>query len=135
MVKQVVSGLPVHFQVNYKENIGDDKIALCSSEIFYVPLRLMEDFVDLVDLVKDTDLHQMAAVPMFFMAMDLVSNFDSETLSSILYKKDLPANESCSNFYSSKMAAVYPCHVSNEVDFMKVIKLMASGDPLLTELV
>ncbi|CAA6668962.1 unnamed protein product [Spirodela intermedia] len=129
MVKKIVGTLPVHFQVNYKESISDDKMALCSSEIFYVPRRLVEDFVDLVGLTKDVDLHQMAAVPMFFMAMEPPSSFDSEALSSIVYNKNLPSNASCSSIYSTKAPAVYPCNVRSEVDFIKLIRLMAPGDP------
>ncbi|XP_078435727.1 putative glycosyltransferase STELLO1 [Wolffia australiana] len=138
LVKQAVNTLPVHFSVNYKEAVGegeDGDVVLCGSEIFYVPSRLAGDFVDLVDLVKDVDLHQMAAVPMFFMAMDKIADFDSGVLSGVVYDKGLRSNSTCADLYSAKVPGVYPCHIGGEVDFVRLIRLMANGDPLLMELV
>uniref|UniRef100_A0A1D1YBU5 tRNA (Guanine-N(7)-)-methyltransferase subunit trm82 n=1 Tax=Anthurium amnicola TaxID=1678845 RepID=A0A1D1YBU5_9ARAE len=135
MVKKIVNTLPVHFQVSYKESISEEKLALCSGEIFYVPRRFVGDFVDLVGLVGDLEVHHKIAVPLFFMAMDSPRNFDSDAFSSIIYKKDLPSNVSCSSFYSAQVPAVYPCYVRSEADFIKLIRVMASGDPLLMELV
>ncbi|MQM19220.1 hypothetical protein Taro_052220 [Colocasia esculenta] len=134
-VKKLVGTLPVHFQVSYKESISEDKFAICSGEVFYVPRRFVADFVDLVGLVGDLKLHHKVAVPLFFMAMDSPHNFDSEAFGMVVYKKQLPSNATCSSFYSAQVSAVYPCYVRNEVDFIKLIRAMSSGDPLLMELV
>ncbi|KAJ4978894.1 hypothetical protein NE237_009674 [Protea cynaroides] len=134
MVKKVVSMMPVHFQVSYKESSkGKHSLILCSSEVFYVPRRFVGDFVDLVGLVGDIEIHHKVAVPMFFMAMDSLRNFDS-VLSLMIYKTEPQSNNS-SSFYSTEVPAVHPWSVSNEPDFIKLIRIMATGDPLLMELV
>jgi hypothetical protein len=135
MVKQVVGSSPVHFQTNYKESMSEDKIAFCGSELFYVPRRFVEDFGDLVGLVGDLDLHHKIAVPMFFLAMDLPQNFDSDALAGTVFKSNLAANETFSSIYTTQAPAVFPVKVMNEIDFIKVIRLMSIGDPLLMELV
>lgn len=135
MVKQVIGSSPVHFQTNYKESMGEDKIILCGSELFYVPRRFVEDFGDLVGLVGDLDLHHKIAVPMFFLAMDSTQNFDSDALAGTVFKPQLPANATFSSIYTAQAPAVFPVKVMNEIDFIKVIRLMSIGDPLLMELV
>ncbi|KAK8336773.1 hypothetical protein V6Z12_A09G142400 [Gossypium hirsutum] len=51
LVRKVVSTMPVHFQVNYREVVrSDQSLTICSSEIFYIPRRFVADFVDLVNL-------------------------------------------------------------------------------------
>ncbi|CAN4110328.1 unnamed protein product [Withania somnifera] len=134
LVKKVVSTMPVHLQVNYKESgPTDQSIALCGSEVFYVPRRFVQDFVDLVDLVGDLDIHQKIAVPMFFMAMDLPQNFDT-LLNKMVYKTVASSTNSL-KLYSAQVPAVHPLIVSTESEFIKLIRLMAAGDPLLMELV
>ncbi|XP_009758553.1 probable glycosyltransferase STELLO1 [Nicotiana sylvestris] len=134
MVKKVVSTMPVHLQVNYKENgPTDQSIALCGSEVFYVPQRFIQDFIDLVDLVGDLDIHHKIAVPMFFMSMDLPQNFDT-LLNKMVYKTGEPSTNLL-KLYSAQVPAVHPLVVSSESDFIKLIRLMAAGDPLLMELV
>ncbi|XP_042491733.1 probable glycosyltransferase STELLO2 [Macadamia integrifolia] len=134
MVKKVVSMMPAHFQVSYKESsMAKHSLILCSSEVFYVPRRFVGDFVELVGLVGNLEIHHNVAVPMFFMAMDSLHNFDS-VLSTMIYKTDKPSNNS-SSFYSVQVPAVHPWNVSNEPDFIKLIRIMATGDPLLMELV
>lgn len=134
LVKKVVSTMPVHLQVNYKESgPTDQSIALCGSEVFYVPRRFVQDFVDLVDLVGDLDIHQKIAVPMFFMAMDLPQNFDT-LLNKMVYKTGASSTNSL-KLYSAQVPAVHPLAVSTESEFIKLIRLMAAGDPLLMELV
>ena len=135
LVKQVIGNSPVHFQTNYKENMGEEKIAFCGSELFYIPRRFVEDFGDLVGLVGDLDLHHKIAVPMFFMAMDSPQNFDSEALSGTVFKTQLPANATFKTIYTAQAPAVFPVKVMSEIDFIKVIRLMSIGDPLLMELV
>ncbi|KAJ0976102.1 hypothetical protein J5N97_018067 [Dioscorea zingiberensis] len=135
LVKKLVSGLPVNFQVSYKESASEGKLTICGSEIFYIPRRLVGDFIDLVGLVGDLEIHQKVAVPLFFMAMDSPQNFDSDALASSIYKKDLSANDSSLSYYNAQAPAVYPLNVKNEIDFIKLIRVMASGDPLLMELV
>ncbi|PHT60525.1 hypothetical protein CQW23_02888 [Capsicum baccatum] len=134
LVKKVVSTMPVHLQVNYKESgPTDQSIALCGSEVFYVPRRFVQDFVDLVDLVGDLDIHQKIAVPMFFMAMDLPQNFDT-LLNKMVYKTGA-SSTNLLKLYSAQVPAVHPLVVSTESEFIKLIRLMAAGDPLLMELV
>ncbi|XP_019150993.1 PREDICTED: probable glycosyltransferase STELLO1 [Ipomoea nil] len=133
LVKKVVSTMPVHLQVNYKESgPSGQNIALCGSEVFYVPRRFTQDFIDLVDLVGDLQIHHKIAVPMFFMAMDVPRNFDP-LLNRMIYKTGMPSTNSL-NMYSAQAPAVNPWIVSTESDFVKLIRLMAEGDPLLMEL-
>ncbi|XWS56281.1 hypothetical protein CRYUN_Cryun09bG0072500 [Craigia yunnanensis] len=135
MVKKVVSTMPVHFQVNYKEAVrSDQSLTICSSEIFYVPRRFVSDFVDLVNLVGHLEIHQKVAIPMFFLSMDLPQNFDS-VLSTMVYKQELPSTNSSSTHYSAQAPAVHPWKVSSEQEFIKLIRIMGEGDPLLMELV
>lgn len=125
--------MPVHLQVNYKESgPSDQNIALCGSEVFFVPRRFTQDFIDLVDLVGDLQIHHKIAVPMFFMAMDVPRNFDP-LLNRMIYKTGKPSTNSL-NIYSAQAPAVHPWIVSTESDFIKLIRLMAEGDPLLMEL-
>ncbi|KAH7654853.1 STELLO-like protein [Dioscorea alata] len=135
MVKKVVSDLPVHFQVSYKESSSDGQLTICGSEIFYIPRRFVGDFIDLVGLVGDLDIHQKVAIPLFFMSMDSPQNFDSDALASSIYKKDLSVNDSSLSYYTAQAPAVYPVNVRNEIDFIKLIRVMSTGDPLLMELV
>lgn len=133
VVKKVVATMPVHLQVNYKESMkNDETLTLCSSEIFYIPRRFVSDFVDLVNLVGNLDMHHKIAVPMFFMAMDSPQNFDS-VLNSMIYKKKPQGN--LTTFYSAEAPAIHPWKVSSEQEFIKLIRVMAAGDPLLMELV
>lgn len=136
LVKKTVSTMPAHFQVNYKEAAknNQDALTVCSSEVFYVPKRLVTDFVDLVDLVGDMDLHYKVAVPMFFLSMDSPQNFDP-VLGSMVYKKKSSSFNSSSSLYSAQAPAVHPWSISSEQDFIKLVRQMAEGDPLLMELV
>jgi len=133
MVQKVVSTMPAHFQVSYKETSDNDKnLLLCSSEVFYVPQRLVSDFVELVSLVGNLEIHQKVAIPMLFVSLDSPQNFDP-VLDSMIYKQNPPANST--TLYSAKVPAVHPWSVSSEQDFIKLIRIMAEGDPLLMELV
>nr|GMD85701.1 probable glycosyltransferase STELLO2 [Ipomoea batatas] len=132
LVKKVVDTMPVHFQVNYKESVkSDESLTLCESEVFYVPRPFVTDFIDLVNLVGELDIHHKAAIPMFFMAMDSLKKFDP-VFNSMVYKEKQPDN---STYYSAEAPAVRPWKVSSEQEFIKLIKVMAAGDPLLMELV
>lgn len=129
MVTKVVNTMPAHFQVNYKEVMKSDKtLTICGSEIFYVPRHFTADFVDLVNLVGNLDIHHKVAIPMFFASMDSPQNFDP-VLNAMVYKQNPPAD------YSAQAPAVHPWNVSSEQDFIKLIRIMAEGDPLLMELV
>ncbi|KAH0759805.1 hypothetical protein KY290_023298 [Solanum tuberosum] len=133
VVKKVVATMPVHLQVNYKESMkSDETLTICSSEIFYIPRRFVSDFVDLVNLVGNLDMHHKVAMPMIFTAMDSPQNFDS-VLNSMIYKKKPPGN--LTTFYSAEAPAIHPWKVSSEQEFIKLIRVMAAGDPLLMELV
>ncbi|KAL3819796.1 hypothetical protein ACJIZ3_005701 [Penstemon smallii] len=132
-VNKLVNTMPAHLQVNYKENVKDQQsLIICNSEVFYVPRHFVPDFIDLVNLVGDLDIHHKVAIPMFFLAMDSPQNFDS-VFDSMKYKQKLQSNST--SFYSPGVAAVHPWNVSSEQDFIKLIRIMAAGDPLLMELV
>ncbi|KAA8517101.1 hypothetical protein F0562_017394 [Nyssa sinensis] len=134
MVKKVVSEMPAHFQVSYKESMmSDHKLAICSSEVFYIPRRFVADFIELVNLVGDLEIHYKIAIPMFFVAMDSPNNFDS-VFSKMIYQKEPPSTNS-TTFYSAEVPAIHPWNVSTEQDIIKLIRIMAAGDPLLMELV
>ncbi|XP_057784024.1 probable glycosyltransferase STELLO2 [Salvia miltiorrhiza] len=133
MVKKVVAAMPAHLQVNYKDSVKDQQnLMICNSEVFYVPRRFVADFTDLVNLVDDLDVHHKVAIPMFFLAMDSPENFDS-VLNSMKYKQKLQSNST--SFYSPEAPAIHPWSVTSEQDFIKLIRIMAAGDPLLMELV
>ncbi|KAJ8755559.1 hypothetical protein K2173_022138 [Erythroxylum novogranatense] len=133
MVQNVVSSMQVHFQVNYKEAFKNDQsLLICSSEIFYIPRHFVADFVDLVSLVGDFDIHNKVAIPMFFLSMDSPQNFDP-ILGKMVYETQPPPSNS--TLYSAQVAAVHPWKVSSEQEFIKLIRIMAQGDPLLMELV
>ncbi|XP_062001560.1 probable glycosyltransferase STELLO2 [Rosa rugosa] len=133
MVKKVVSTMPVHLQVNYRESsTSKQSLMICNLEVFYIPRQFVGDFVDLVGLVGKFDIHNKVAMPMFFMAMDLPYNYDS-VLNTMIHKPEASLSNS-SNIYSAQVPAVYPWTVSSESDFVELIRSMAIGDPLLMEL-
>lgn len=135
MVKKVVKSMPAHLQVNYKDhtNNHDSTLTICTSDVFYIPQRLVGDFIDLVNLVEDLEIHQKVAIPMFFIAMDSPQNFDP-VFNKMVYKRKLGLNITTS-FYSPEVPAVHPLRVSNEQEFIELIRVMAAGDPLLLDLV
>jgi hypothetical protein len=77
--------------------------------------------------VGDLDLHHKIAVPMFFLAMDSPDNFDSEALAGTVFRTNLAANQTFSSIYTAQSPAVFPVKVMNEIDFIKVIRLMSKG--------
>ncbi|GMH30637.1 hypothetical protein Nepgr_032480 [Nepenthes gracilis] len=133
MVREVVSLMPVHFQVSYNDNSPKDKvITICSSDVFYLPRRLVGDFIDHVALVGNLKIHYMVAMPLFFAAMDSPSNFDP-VFDAMIYNGGATAANS-SSAYSARVPALHPWSVSGKPDFMKLVRLMAAGDPLLMEI-
>lgn len=129
-----MSMMPVHFQVSHKQSVASEKsLTICSSELFFVPRRFVADFLDLLGLVGDLELHHKVAIPLFFTAMDSVQNFDP-VLSTTSYREKPPPTNS-STIYSVHVPAVHPWNVSSEQDFIKLVRIMAEGDPLLAELV
>ncbi|XP_022937747.1 probable glycosyltransferase STELLO2 [Cucurbita moschata] len=134
MVKKIVSMMPVHFQVSHKQSVANEQsLTICNSEVFYVPRRFVADFLDLLGLVGDLEIHHKVAIPLFFTAMDSVQNFDP-VLNTMSYREKAPATNS-STIYSVHVPAVHPWNVSSEQDFIKLVRIMAEGDPLLAELV
>ncbi|KAI3830176.1 hypothetical protein L1987_04310 [Smallanthus sonchifolius] len=135
MVKKVVKSMPAHLQVNYKDhtNNHDSGLTVCTSDVFYIPQRLVVDFVDLVNLVDVLEIHQKVAISMFFIAMDSPRNFDP-VFNKMFYKRK-PALNLTTSFYSPEVSAVHPMRVSNEREFIELIRVMAAGDPLLLDLV
>ncbi|URE24237.1 hypothetical protein MUK42_15757 [Musa troglodytarum] len=135
LVNQIVDKFPVHFQTSYKQSTTEGRLIICGSEIFYVPQRFVGDFIDLVEIIGDQSIHHKVAVPMIFLAMDAPENFDSSALATVVYKAGLSANDSFTSYYTANVPAIYPLKVHHEYDFVKLIRVMASGDPLLQELV
>ncbi|GAB4851614.1 sugar transporter-like protein [Ancistrocladus abbreviatus] len=134
MVKKVVSTMPAHFQVTYKETSKrEEDLVICSSEVFYIPRRFIDDFIDLVALVGELEMHHKVATPMIFLALDSPQNFDP-VFSTVIYEEEPPPTNS-TTFYSAQVPAVHPWSVSTEQEFIKLIRVMAAGDPLLMELV
>lgn len=130
-LRKIISSLPVHFQITYRENMDDKHFVVSNADIFYIPQRLVEDFVDLVGLGLKAKLHQELAVPLFLLAMDTLDNFDSEAFSSVVYKTDDYANSD--NIYSDEVHVVHPWRATNQRELLRLMKSMASGDPLLLE--
>lgn len=135
MVKKAVGSFPAHYQANYKRSVGEDKIIHCSSEIFYIPRRYTGDFSYLVKVIGNLDIHHTVGVPMLFLAMDAPSNFEPKALGKLAYRTNLPSDTTFSAIYTPEAHAVYPMKVQNEIDFVNLIRVMASGDPFLMELV
>ncbi|KAK7275214.1 hypothetical protein RIF29_16323 [Crotalaria pallida] len=102
------------------------------SEVFYVPQPFTDDFVELVNLIGNLEIHQKVAIPMIFISIDSPKNFDS-VLDKMIYKRKVPTNSS--THYSAKVPALHPWNVASEQEFIKLIRIMAEGDPLLMELV
>ncbi|CAL1385674.1 unnamed protein product [Linum trigynum] len=139
VVKKVADSMPAHLQVNYKEAVKtENSLVLCNSEIFYIPQKFVSDFIDLVYLVRDVgpvggmEMHHKVAIPMFFLSVDSPQNFDP-ILNTMVYKQTPPPSNS--TLYSAQAPAVHPWSVSSEQEFIKLIRIMAEGDPLLMELV
>uniref|UniRef100_A0ACD5YSQ2 Uncharacterized protein n=1 Tax=Avena sativa TaxID=4498 RepID=A0ACD5YSQ2_AVESA len=135
MVKKAVGSFPFRYQDNYKRSVAEDTIIHCSSEIFYVPRQYTGHFSNLVKVIGNLDIHHTVAVPMLFLAMDLPSNFEPRALGKLVYMTNLPSNTTFSTIYTAEAHAVYPMKVQNEMDFVSLIRVMASGDPFLTELI
>lgn len=131
IIKKVLNELPVHFQIKYRESMDEKSFVVCSSEIFYVPRQFVGDFVDLVSLVGDLSLHHEIAVPLFFLSMETPDKFDPDALSKTIYKRGEASNSL--SYYSAEVHAVNPWKVSNESDFVRLLKAMSLGDPLLLE--
>ncbi|KAL8128671.1 hypothetical protein V2J09_017826 [Rumex salicifolius] len=133
MVKKVVSMMPAHFQINYKETVkSEHDVIISNSEVFYIPRRFVSGFVDLVNMVGDVEMHHKVATPLIFLSMDSPRNFDS-VLNTMSYEEKPPSNSS--TLYSAQAPAVHPWSVTSEQEFIKLVRLMAAGDPLLMELV
>ena len=133
LVKTVVNSMPAHLQVNYKEAAkSHEDFVVCSSELFFVPRRYVEDFIDLVALVDKFNIHQKVAIPLFFLSMDSPQNFDP-IFNTMVYKKKAPSTNT--TLYSAQAPAIHPWSVSSEQEFIKLVRVMAAGDPLLMELV
>ncbi|KAH7430661.1 hypothetical protein KP509_08G007900 [Ceratopteris richardii] len=126
-VKAMVKNLPVEFRLPYRENIDNKHFVVSKSEAFYIPHRLVDDFTSLVALAIQAKLHQELAIPLMFLAMDHRDNFDPEAFSTVVYKTGSDA------VYSAEAHIVRPLKVATQYDLLHVIKGMASGDPLLLE--
>lgn len=126
-VKAMVKRLPVEFRLPYRENIDDKHFVVSKSEVFYIPRRLVEDFASLVPLAMQAKLQQELAIPLMFLAMDHLDNFDSEAFSSVVYKTGSDA------VYSAEAHVVRPLKAINQRELLRIMKGMASGDPLLLE--
>lgn len=135
MVKKAIASFPFQYQANYKRSVGEDKIIHCNSEIFYIPRSHIGDFSYLVQAIGSLDIHHSIAIPMLFLAMDLPSNFESKALTKLIYRTNVQSNATFATIYTAQAHAVYPMKVQNEIDFVELIRVMASGDPFLMELI
>lgn len=127
--------MQVHFQVNYKQSVTTEQsLTICNSEVFYIPRKFIGDFIDLVNLVGDLEIHHKVAIPAFFLAMDSAQNFD-RVFDTMIYMQNPPPPANSSMFYSAEVPGIHPWNVLSEQDFIKLIRVMAKGDPLLMELV
>lgn len=134
MVKKVVNMMPANFQINYKETVkSEHDLIISNSEVFYIPRRFVDDYLDLVNMIGDVDMHHKVATPLIFLSMDSPQNFDS-VLNTMIYEEKIPSSNS-SSLYSAQAPAVHPWSVTSEQEFIKLVRLMAAGDPLLLELV
>lgn len=129
-VKKMVKSLPVHFRIAYRENMDDKHFVLSKSDVFYIPRRLVGDFVELVGLGVKAKLHQELAIPLFFLAMDSRNSFDSEAFNSIVYRT---GSVNSASIYSAEVHAVRPWKATDQRELLNVMKAMALGDPLLLE--
>jgi hypothetical protein len=59
--------------------------------------------------------------------------FDRDAFSDVIYKPG--DGMSGVEFYSARSHAVYPWRAKNELEIQRIIKAMASGDPLLLKFV
>ncbi|KAI5082895.1 hypothetical protein GOP47_0002638 [Adiantum capillus-veneris] len=126
-VKTMVKHLPIEFRLPYRENIDDKHYVVSKSEVFYVPKRFVEDFISLVPLAIQAKLNQELAIPLIFLSMDRLDNFDSEAFSNVVYKTGSDA------VYSAEAHIVRPLKATSQRQLLHIMKGMASGDPLLLE--
>jgi hypothetical protein len=127
-VKNTVKSLPVHFRITYRENMDNGHYAVSTSDAFYVPRRLVADFVDLVGLAAQAKLHQELAIPLFFLCMEHIENYDMEAFSHVVYESD-----SNSTVYTAEAHIVSPLQARDQHQLLRIMKYMAAGDPLLLE--
>lgn len=127
-VKKMVTLLPIHFQMLYKENIEERHFVMSKCEAFYIPQRLVSDFGELVPLAVQAKLHPDLAIPLFFLAIEPIDNFDVEAFSKVVYITGSEAT------YNAEAHIVRePRAASNNRQLLHIIKAMATGDPLLLE--
>lgn len=130
-VQSLVNSLPVHFRITYRENIDNKHYVVSNSDVFYIPQRLAADFGDLVAQGVKARVHQELAIPLIFLAMDTLENFDSEAFSSVVYEADGSVNSAA--IYSAEAHIVHPWKATNQRHLLRIMEAMALGDPLLLE--
>nr|PNR36429.1 hypothetical protein PHYPA_022280 [Physcomitrium patens] len=133
-VKKTVSRLPVEYRTTYKETMDDDHFVVCSSDIFYLPRRYINDFAAIVPLAAKVKLHRDLALPLIFMALDKPSNFDAHAFSSI---KQLSEEEKVDSAiaYTPAFHVVFPWAATSDIELYRIIKAMSAGDPSLVDII
>jgi hypothetical protein len=134
-MKKTVSRLPVEYRTTYRETMDDDHFVVCTSDVFYIPRRYVEDFAALGPLAAKVKLHRDLALPLMFMAMENLRNFDSFAFSSI---KELSEKEEVDDpaiAYTPSWHAVYPWSATSDIELYRIVKAMSAGDPSLADII
>lgn len=134
-VKKTVSRLPVEYRTTYKETMDDDHFVVSTSDIYYLPRRLVDDFAALVPLAAKVKLHRDLALPLMFMAMDNPENFDAHAFSSTKQLSQKEEIDDPAIAYTPSWHAVYPWAASSDVELYRIIKAMSAGDPSLADII
>lgn len=134
-VKKTVSRLPVEYRTTYKETMDDNHFVVCSSDVFYLPRRYIDDFAALVPLASKVKLHRDLALPMIFMAMDKPSNFDDYAFSSIKHLSEKEEIDDPAIAYTPAWHVVFPWAATSDIELYRIVKAMSAGDPSLADII
>lgn len=134
-VKKLVSRLPVEYRTTYKETMDDDHFIVSTFDVFYLPRRYVDDFAALVPLAGKMKLHRDLALPIIFMAMENVANFDAFAFSSVKALTEKEELEDPAISYTPEWHAVYPWAATSDVELYRIIKAMSAGDPSLADII
>ncbi|XP_002984603.2 probable glycosyltransferase STELLO2 [Selaginella moellendorffii] len=127
-VTKTIYNLPDKLKATYRETMDDTKFIHSSSDFFYIPKRLVDDFKDLASVGVQNKLAHELAMPLFFLAMDRPSQFDSRAFAKVAY---VPGGEDPTSHYSIDLNVLYPWRAATEEDLFHIIKALSVGDHLL----
>lgn len=134
-VKKLVSRLPVEYRTTYKETMDDDHFVVSTSDVFFLPRRYVEDFAALVPMAAKLKLHRDLALPLMFLAMENVNNFDAfafRNVKELVQKEEL---EDPAIAYTPAWHAVFPWSAKSDAELYRIIKAMSAGDPSLADII